>query len=158
MHPEPMSLDVARLRPPDRPGMLRLFTEPQFSYKSFIPDLLDEGEIDALVGAGTLVCWRQDDVVGLIELEEYPAGYRGHFLMHARFATRVPAALAAATVDAGRFAASPIRSAPSTSRASTSRTGQGSAPKGRWTRWWASEGSDSASGTLPEGSRIRPGR
>jgi hypothetical protein len=94
-----MSLDVARLRPPDRPGMLRLFTEPQFSYKSFIPDLLDEGEIDALVGAGTLVCRRQDDVVGLIELEEYPAGYRGHFLMHARFATRVPAALAAATVD-----------------------------------------------------------
>ena len=76
-----------------------LFTEPDFYYRTLIPDLLSDNEIRALVGARTLLCRRDGVPAGLIGLPAPDSDYPAHFLLQARFARSCPLPEAVAAVE-----------------------------------------------------------
>nr|WP_042193680.1 hypothetical protein [Kibdelosporangium sp. MJ126-NF4]CEL20844.1 hypothetical protein [Kibdelosporangium sp. MJ126-NF4]CTQ98351.1 hypothetical protein [Kibdelosporangium sp. MJ126-NF4] len=99
---------------PDPSAAYTLFTEPDFYFRTYIPDLLSDRELRALVTEDALLC-RQDGVaVGLIWLTTLvdATGYSAHYGLHARFSRQcaVPVAAGAVT-DAVRSLAAyrPVR-------------------------------------------------
>lgn len=76
-----------------------LFSEPDFYFRTRIPDLLCSAEVEALVPKDTLL-WRDGPAAaGLVWVEEPGAGYPGHVLLYARFAAAVDDATAAGQVE-----------------------------------------------------------
>jgi hypothetical protein len=100
MRSDPRSLAVVPRAAGDRDAILGLFGEPDFYFGTYLPDLLDETRIDALLSPGTLVCRAAGGVAGLICLDPVNAGYQGHLTMGARFARRIGVQTAAATITA----------------------------------------------------------
>ncbi|SDW50297.1 hypothetical protein SAMN05421504_101763 [Amycolatopsis xylanica] len=76
-----------------------LFTEPDFYFRTHIPDLLSDKEVRALVTEDALLCEQDGVVVGLIWLAALvEAGYPAHYALHARFTRRCAVADAAGAI------------------------------------------------------------
>ncbi|WP_232666636.1 GNAT family N-acetyltransferase [Pseudonocardia sp. TRM90224] len=83
----------------DPTAAVELFEEPDFYFRTPVPDLLSEPEIRALLAPDAVLCRSGGRPVGLIWLPlAQDHGYAGHRVLHARFARRVPADAAAGTV------------------------------------------------------------
>ncbi|MDT8912947.1 hypothetical protein [Amycolatopsis sp. PS_44_ISF1] len=79
------SLAKVAADPDGRRAVAELFTEPDFFFRSTIPDLLCAAELHALVPGDALLCRRGARPAGLIWFEPVAAGYPAHFQLHVRF-------------------------------------------------------------------------
>lgn len=82
----------------DLPAVCELFTEPDFYFRTVIPDLLSESEIRALVAADALLCRCGGVPAGLVWLTVPDPGYPTHFALITRFAADCPLPRAVAAV------------------------------------------------------------
>lgn len=71
-------------------GVLDLFTEPTFFFRTAEPETLAEHEIEALLGDDTRVLHDGDRVVGLWAVEQLGADQGCHYQLHLRLRSTVP--------------------------------------------------------------------
>jgi hypothetical protein len=74
----------------DRDEVLALFAEPDFYYRTEVPDSRPEWEILALLGDDTRLLFADGRLAGLYAVENEGAAHGSHFRVHLRLRTAAP--------------------------------------------------------------------
>jgi hypothetical protein len=74
----------------DQDEVLALFTEPDFYYRTEVPDTRPEWEILALLGDDTRLLFADGGLAGLYAVENEGAAHGGHFRVHLRLRAAAP--------------------------------------------------------------------